>query len=276
MNNIIIYPQSALIFKKRRSLHAKMPIASRCEKSPSTFLSPSSCGFARVAALELGRRVSAELLKEEKEGQVKFCARKLQEHYKRYIELFKEQDGDFQIDLTKFRKKLPPLRDFFKSWNPRQKKEKERYLSHFSPESWSQLPLEIKKEHRLANCTGCQKREAEFQALLPVRSRQFIGIAKENVHFRSNDIKIPPVAQKRPQPFSQTDVKKIAKGLYDRVNSAFEKICEVPFAAAIAKVPELGLQKRKSPNELRKERRDRYRKAKSKIEDAWKADSLER
>ena len=86
-----------------------MPIASRCEKSPSTFLSPSSCGFARVAALELGRRVSAELLKEEKEGQVKFCARKLQEHYKRYIELFKEQDGDFQIDLTKFRKKLPPL-----------------------------------------------------------------------------------------------------------------------------------------------------------------------
>ena len=104
--------------------------------------------------------------------------------------------------------------------------------------------------------TGCQKREAEFQALLPVRSRQFIGIAKEkswsqlpleikkehrlaNVHFRSNEIKIPPVAQKRPQPFSQTDVKKIAKGLYDRVNSAFEKICEVPFAAAIAKVPYL-------------------------------------
>jgi len=95
-----------------------MPIASRCEKSPSTFLSPSSCGFARVAALELGRRVSAELLKEEKEGQVKFCAHKLQEHYKRYIELFKEQEGDFQIDLTKFRKKLPPTEGFFQILEP--------------------------------------------------------------------------------------------------------------------------------------------------------------
>ena len=67
-----------------------MSSASCSEKVPATFLCPRSCGFARVAALELGRQVAAELVKEEKEGQAKFCAHKLQGHYKRYTELFKD------------------------------------------------------------------------------------------------------------------------------------------------------------------------------------------
>lgn len=143
-----------------------MPSASCSEKVAATFLCLLSCGFARLAALVLGRQVSTELVKEEKEGRAKFCARKLQEHYKRYTELFKDQDGTFLIEFTKFRKKLPQLRDFFKSWNPRQKVEKEKYLNHFSPESWSQLPPERKKEHSLADCTGCQKRECRVPGLI--------------------------------------------------------------------------------------------------------------
>lgn len=143
----------------------KMPSASCSEKVAATFLCPLSCGFAWVAALILGRQVSAELVKEKKEGQAKFCARKLQEHYKRYTELFKDQDGAFLNEFNKFRKKLPWLKDFFKSWNQRQKVEKEKYLNHFSPESWSQLPRERKKEYSLADCMGCQKQDAEFQVL---------------------------------------------------------------------------------------------------------------
>ena len=124
---------------------------------------------------------------------------------------------------------------------------------------------------------GCQKGDAEFQALFPVRSKQFKGKTnKENIFSKSNNIKIPSVPLKRRQACSQTDFKKIATCLYYRVNSAFEKICEVSFATAMTKVPELELQKKKSPNELRKTRRDRYRKVKSNIEDAWKTDSLER
>lgn len=53
-------------------------------------------------------------------------------------------------------------------------------------------------------------------------------------------------------------------------------MCKVSFATAMTKVPELELQKKKSPNELRKNGRARYRKVKSNIEDAWKTDSLER
>ena len=253
-----------------------MASASCIEKAPLTFLGPNSCGFARVAALELGRKVSGELLKEEKEGEAKFCARKLQEHYKRYTELFKEQEGAFAIDFAKFRRKLPQLRQFFRSWNPRLKLEKERYMDHFSLESWSQLPLERKNEHRFADCTGCRKRDAEFQGLLPVRSKQFKGIAKENIYFKSNNVTIPASKLKRQQQISQNDIKKIAKSLYDRVNLAFEKICHVPFATAITQVPELEIQKKKSPNDLRKARRQSYKKAKAKIEDAWKSDSLER
>ena len=110
-----------------------------------------------------------------------------------------------------------------------------------------------------------------------VRSKQFKRKANiENIFSKSNNIEIPSVPLKRWQPYSQTDIKKIAKGLYDRVNSAFEKICEVSFATAMTKVPEIELQKKKSPNELREARRERYRKAKCNIEDAWKTDSLER
>ena len=58
-----------------------MPSASCSEKVLATFLCPLSCGFAQVAALVLGREVSTELVKEEKEGQAKFCTSKLQEHY---------------------------------------------------------------------------------------------------------------------------------------------------------------------------------------------------
>lgn len=254
-----------------------MPSASCSEKVAATFLCLRSCGFARVAALVLGRKVSAELFKEEKEGQAKFCARTLQEHYKRYTELFKAEEGSFRIDFAKFRKKLPQLRDFLKSWNPQQKVEKEKYVNHFSPESWNQLPPERKREHRFADCKGYQKRDAEIHTLFPVRSKQFKEKANiENIFSKSNNIKIPSVPLKCWQPYSQTDIKKIAKGLYDRVNLAFEKICKVLFATAMTKVPEIELQKKKSPNELCKARRDRDRKVKCNIEDAWKTDTLER
>ena len=250
---------------------------STCVNYPSTFLCPSSCGFAKVAALELGRRVNAEVLRDGKEGQAKFRARKLQEHYKQYVELFKGQEGNnyFSIDINKFRKKLPQLRDYFKSWNPRLKDEKEKIRKHFSVESWEQLPPARRKEHRFANCPGCKKRDLEFVALFPVRSKQFEGKAKENAFFNIRNTQIKP-APKIPRPLSQGQIKTIAKGLYDNVNAAFEKVCNVPFATAISKIPELELQKKKSPDEVRRARRERYRKAKQKIEDAWRIDSLER
>ena len=248
---------------------------STCLNNPSTFLCSSSCGFAKVVALELGRRVNAEVLRDGKEGQAKFRARKLQEHYKRYVELFKEQEGSFSIDINKFRKKLPQLRDFFKSWNPRLKDEKDKFITHFSIDSWEQLSLARKKEHRFANCPGCKKRDLEVQALFPVRSKQFQSKAKENAFFKIKNTQIKS-APKIPRPLSQVQIKTIAKGLYDNVNSAFEKICNVPFATAISKISELQLQKKKSPNEVRKARRERYRKVKQKIEDAWRTDSLER
>ena len=137
----------------------------------ATFLRLLSCGFAQVAALVLGRQVCTELVKEE----AKFCAHKLQEHYKRYTELFKDQEGEFLSKFTKFCEKLPQLRDFFKSWNPWQKVEKEKCSNHFSSESSSQLAPERKKEHRFADCSRSQKQDAEFQALFSVRSKQFKG-----------------------------------------------------------------------------------------------------
>ena len=55
---------------------------------------------------------------------------------------------------------------------------------------------------------------------------------------KANNIKIP--SNNRSHAHRPTS-RKLQKGLYDRVNLAFEKICEVSFATAMTKVPELEL-----------------------------------
>ncbi|CAB3986998.1 Hypothetical predicted protein [Paramuricea clavata] len=54
------------------------------------------------------------------------------------------------------------------------------------------------------------------------------------------------------------------------MNSQFEKACQVPLAEPLVSVPELQLQQKKSKAQMKKERRDQYRKAKKRIEEEWK------
>ena len=133
----------------------------------------------------------------------------------------------FSIDINKFRKKLPQLRDFFKSWNPRLKDEKDKFITHFSIDSWEQLSLARKKEHRFANCPGCKKRDLEVQALFPVRSKQFQSKAKENAFFKIKNTQIKS-APKIPRPLSKFKSRRLPRAYMTTFNSAFEKICNVP------------------------------------------------
>ena len=61
-----------------------------------------------------------------------------------------------------------------------------------------------------------------------------------------------------------------ARELYTRMNSQFEKTCQVPLAKALVSVPELQLQQKKSKAQMKKEKRDQYRMTKKQIEQEWK------
>lgn len=190
----------------------------------------------------------------------------MQECYKRFNETSKERSEEFAIDFLKFQKKIPALRDMFSRWNPRRKGEKEKYVETFSIKNWKEMAHAEKNKHSFSNCQGCYHRYAEIQALLPVKSNQFLGIAKENPFFIAGK-------EKKIRPRNK-EVKDIARALYNKIDATFQEICSTSFGEVLTKLPELQLQKRKSPTEAKREKRQLYREYKQKVEDEWEKTSL--
>lgn len=191
----------------------------------------------------------------------------MQECFKRYNEVFKDRADAFAIEFLKFQKKIPALRNMFSSWNPRKKAEKEKYLETFSIQNWVKMAPSLKTEHSFENCKGCYHRYAETQALLPVKSNQFVGIAKEYPFFVADkEVKIKPC--------KAGETKDIARALYHKIDATFQKVCSTSFGDVLTKLPELQLQKRKSPTETKRERRTIYKNYKQKVEDEWEKTSL--
>ena len=155
----------------------------------------------------------------------------------------------------------------FSRWNPRRKDEKEKYLETFSIKKWKEMVRAEKKERSFSNCQGCYQRYAEIQALLPVKSNQFLGIAKENPFF---------IAGKgsKIRPRMEGEVKDIARALYNKIDATFQKVSSTSCGEVLTKLPELQLQKRKSPTKAKREKRQMYRKYKQKVEDEWEKTSL--
>ena len=71
----------------------------------ANLICPTSCGFARVAALEIVRETSKTLRRENGEGTAKFRARSMQECYKRFKTVFEDRSEQFAVEFLKFRRK---------------------------------------------------------------------------------------------------------------------------------------------------------------------------
>ena len=229
-----------------------------------TFLCPQSCGFAKVGALEIVR--SSSVLRETGESNTKYQARLKVHQYNQFKSYFPEGTGPenrFTISF-KFHKKLPGLREKINKWNPRKADEKSKYLETFSLKKWQLLVQARKQEHSLANCKGCAVRYVDTQAYFPVKSPVLKGKAKSNPVFAAETQvqNLNRTPQIKPL---QRDIKNIAKAIYDKVDSVFEKTFCTSFAQALSKVSELNLQ-HKTPNERRQDRRNYYRLSKENIE----------
>ena len=145
----------------------------------TSFLSPNTCGFAKVAALEAANQV-ANLKKADGEGNFQFKSQKLQGHFTTFCGFFKEHSEAFAIERATLNKRLPALQGVISKWDPRRKGEHDKCLSKFSTESWQQLSVVKKRGHSLTNCKGCHLDYSSIQAVLPVRSPRLKGKGKEN------------------------------------------------------------------------------------------------
>lgn len=77
----------------------------------TSFLSPATCGFAKIVALEAGKWVGI-LKKSENKGNTKFKSRKLQERFKIYCSFFEEYSEAFEVNISTFNKRLPPTSNY--------------------------------------------------------------------------------------------------------------------------------------------------------------------
>lgn len=228
-----------------------------------TFLCPNTCGFGKIVALELSRKVGNSLPREKGEGNTKYHARLLQEQYKQFKCVFNVVEENFDVDFRKFTKKLPSLRDAINKWNYRKAEEKKTYLDTFSCANWQKLPDTRKKEHTFSNCKSCALRYADIQALFPVKSAVLKGKALKNPVFTAEKEARSRCNGRVLKP-SQKEIKNTAQAIYE-VAPLFEKTYDMSFAEALSKVPDLNLQ-HKTKNERRRDRRHHYRESKENIE----------
>ena len=232
----------------------------------STFLSPSTCGFARVLALEASRKATSQISRVNRESQTKYKARVLQETYKIYKSNFAIVQENFNPEFSKFTKKLSKLKEYFNKWNFRKLDEKKKYLDTFSSCEWEKLSDIRKCEHSFENCRGCSLRYADVEACFPVKSLFLKGEATKNPVFNAESEASRLRSQNgRVVNPKKRDIKNTAKAIYDKVSPVFEKNYGVTLAEALSKSPDLDLQY-KSQNDTRCDRRSHYREAKASIE----------
>lgn len=231
-----------------------------------TFLCPNTCGFAKVVALEVSRKVAESLRREEGESKTKHHIRLQHEQYDQFKSFFSIVKESFNIDFTKFIKKLPPLRDAIKKWNFRKANEKEKFLETYSCVNWEKLSENRKKEHTFTNCKACALRHADVQALFPVKSNVLKAKALQNPVFTANNesSKLRSSNGRVVKP-SKKDIKNTAKAIYEKVAPVFEKRFNMSFAEALTTIPDLNLQ-HESKSDKRKNRRHYYRQSKENTE----------
>ena len=117
----------------------------------SSIISPTSCGFAKVAAYNI------------------FNGKDRLNTVNTQLELFNKQfttcEENFCVESDTFRKNFPKILDNFKSLQKRRSADKENVLKVFSMKKWNELPSDVKAEHKLFDCNGCLKNPQLKEAL---------------------------------------------------------------------------------------------------------------
>jgi hypothetical protein len=239
-----------------------------------SFIHPTTCGFAKVIAWQLAKSTQSKAVRSEGESLPKFRSRISKLHYDNFVQAFTECKENFSVDFRAFQCKFPELQKKIARWNSRKINERVVYLATFDAEKWKKLTSSKNAEHSLMNCVGCSRRYSYEQSLFPVKCNQFKSCQNDNI-FRAATQTAREVCHSKVK-CSKREVTKAAREIYQKINQSFEKTCHVPLAEALISVPELQLQQKKSKAEMKRERREQYRKSKQRIEEEWKETAIVR
>ena len=203
-----------------------------------TFLSPDTCGFAKIAALEIEKEVKNAVMGNGASSSDNTTKLK-QEQYKQFNAYFNNSEGGknrFEISFLKYNINVLRLKTAVAKWSYQKSAEKKQYLETFSLKQWQKLSQQKKDEHCLANCRGCALQYATVQAFFPVKSCFLQGRCRKSnpilhAQNQAEKLKSPTIKPKR------SDVKH-----HQVLSTPFENTFDTTFAQALAAIPELDLQ----------------------------------
>ena len=232
----------------------------------ASLISPSSCGFAKVLALEADSWAKENITKNEAESKTKFTSRFLRARYDKYMEYFKES-REFEIPFTSFQKKLPVLQRIYKNWSPHKREQLHNFKETFSIERWTKLTSAKKWERSLNNCKACYHYHIEELSYFSIRARTFLNAAKINPFHASKELKFK---KHKGKPLNDITLR-----LVNQINTYYQENCEVSFTEALVKA-NIGVQKKLSPAEMKQQRRERSRMITNKMQEQWNKNTVER
>ena len=226
----------------------------------------AECAWARVCIRQT-KKLCSNLKKSPAEGSAKFGARVLAERHKLYSEHFKEYP-QFALSQYDFNRVCKTIDEKIGSW--RHKGDKEIYLSTFSVANWSKgnnITKEMKKAHSLSNCKPCTLLNSNLQATFP-GGKKGMGVKKGPLtEIQADAKKHTPqhTAQKGPK-VTNKQLKMVGQVIY----SMYDEKCKENFGKSLSDililVPEAGLERKLSPVEKRKLKRDQQRQMKTDTE----------
>ena len=224
----------------------------------------AECAWARVC-IRKTKELCSSLKKAPGEGSAKFGTRVLTGRHKLYSEHFKEYP-QFTLNQYDFNCVSKVIDEKISS---RRNKDKAVYLSTFSMANWDEgktITKEMKTAHSLTNCKACALVNSNLQATFPL-SKKCMTMKKGPLSEIQRDAN-KHTAQHTVQKGSKTTNKQL-KVLGQVIYSTYEK-CKENFGKSLSDilllVPEAGLEKKLSPVEKRKLKRDQQRQMKNDVE----------
>ena len=234
------------------------------------FCSPTTCGFAKVAAVEASKSARSAVKKGGNNGSPK--SQHLNTRYEIFRDIFQDHAG-FAVDIGTFNKRFPALQATVNNWTPKKKLEKEMFFNTFAVDQWLKLSPSKRREHCFTNCEGCYQSYSQDQALFPVRCPRLKSKAKENPFVLVTGI-MHTLNSRAEQTVPIPKAVDGAKEICNALNPALEKWSGVPLGQALTKVSEANVERKRSPEEKKKAHRDLLRKAKAKVEENWRETSV--
>jgi len=230
----------------------------------------AECAWARVCIRET-KALSSSIKRAPGEGTAKYGSRVLSERYKLYCQNFNDYP-QLSVDGYQFNRISKIIDEKVGKW--RNKGDKEAYLSRFSLTNWSEekiITKEGKKEHSLSNCKACSSFNSNFQSTFPI-SKMCMTVNKGPLSELQQNVK---KHTQRIKKITKKQLREIGQNIY----SSYDEKCKENLGHSLSEilvlVPEAGLERKPSPVEKRKLKRNQQREWKKDLENSTNANDTD-